>query len=230
MALTSAGFVKTSLTAFPGTTAAAIFVPGCNFRCPYCEAGEFVDPSPDTRLIPIPDLLRDIERRRTMPGGICITGGEPLIHEDIGVIVDAIRSLGLMVKLDTNGAFPRRLKVLHLDFIAMDIKTAPWHYDRVAPDADDRLEHDIMTSIRYIQESRIPHEFRTVLAPGIVTPDDIEVIAGLLKPDDSLSLIRYRPGRRLEPGFPDKPYPEDLEREMLEVARRKCKSARLKSA
>jgi pyruvate formate lyase activating enzyme len=228
MALTRAGFVKTSLTAFPGTTAAAIFLPGCNFRCPYCEAAEFVDPTPDTRLIPIPDLLRDLERRRTMLGGVCITGGEPLIHEDIGVLVDAIRSLGLLVKIDTNGSFPRLLRKLNVDYIAMDIKTVPWHYNRVTPDADDRLEHDIMTSIRIVQESRVPHEFRIVLAPGIVTPDDIEVIAGLLKPDDPLALIRYRPGIHLDPGFSDKPYPEDLEREMLEVAQRKCIHARLR--
>lgn len=31
------GFLETSFLDWPGKVAAVIFLPGCNFRCPYCH-------------------------------------------------------------------------------------------------------------------------------------------------------------------------------------------------
>ncbi|PJC76785.1 anaerobic ribonucleoside-triphosphate reductase activating protein, partial [Candidatus Shapirobacteria bacterium CG_4_8_14_3_um_filter_39_11] len=32
-----AGYIKTSLIEWPGKISSVIFVPGCNFRCPFCH-------------------------------------------------------------------------------------------------------------------------------------------------------------------------------------------------
>jgi pyruvate formate lyase activating enzyme len=228
MPLKKAGLVKTSLINYPGKVAAVIFTPGCNLRCPFCHNPELIEVIDDSLLMPIPEILEYLVKRKTMLQGVCITGGEPLVHDDIGVLIDAIHSIGLSVKIDTNGAFPENLKRLKPDFIAMDIKTSPWNYSRVSPLFDERMEHNILASILYIQESGIGYEFRSTAAPGILTPEDMEVIAGLLRPEDPYVLAQYRPGRTLDPSFTKLPYAQDMLEEMLGVVSRKCPKARLR--
>ena len=59
--------------------------------------------------------------------GVCITGGEPTLQPDLEEFIRKVRSLGLAVKLDTNGYMPGILKDLCtkglLDCVAMDIKS-----------------------------------------------------------------------------------------------------------
>ena len=85
----------------------------------------------------------------------------------LGGLIEAIRSLGMSVKLDTNGYFPEVLQWLIdaklIDYIAMDIKTSWGKYGTAAGvDIDiTRLEH----SINLIQQFGIDYEFRTTVFP-----------------------------------------------------------------
>ena len=38
-----AGMQKLTLLDYPGLTAATVFTPGCNLRCPFCHNGELID-------------------------------------------------------------------------------------------------------------------------------------------------------------------------------------------
>ena len=108
----------------------------------------------------------------------CITGGEPLINEDIGAFTEKIRAVGYAVKLDTNGTFPDRLEALIsgglIDYIAMDIKSSPDSYDALCGVGVD-IEK-IKSSVALIKSSGIPHEFRTTAVKGLHTPEDFEKI------------------------------------------------------
>ena len=123
-----AGLQKTTLLDYPGKVACTVFLAGCNFRCPYCQNAEiaFAQGGED---IPQEELLAFLRRRRGILDGVCVTGGEPLVHARIGELLRKIKALGYAVKLDTNGSFPARLKALCaeglVDFVAMDIKHAP---------------------------------------------------------------------------------------------------------
>ena len=61
-----------------------------------------------------------------------MTGGEPLIWDDIRSFLERIKDLGYLVKLDTNGSFPGKLKQLIranvVDYVAMDIKNSKEKY------------------------------------------------------------------------------------------------------
>ena len=78
------GLNKTTLIDYPGKVASTIFTRGCNLRCPYCHNPDFVSCCED-----IPDLFKwseivdYLKKRSGLLGGVCITGGEPLIHDDI---------------------------------------------------------------------------------------------------------------------------------------------------
>jgi pyruvate formate lyase activating enzyme len=220
MTLTRAGLVKTTLIDFPGEVAATVFTPGCNLRCPYCHNPELVIPPFPEDLLPIEDVRLFLTKRASVLGGVCITGGEPLLHTDIAGFIDFCKNLGLKVKLDTNGCFPRRLRPLlaGIDYVAMDIKTVPEKYDLLgssvppASAAVDTVENALRQSIEIIISSGVRHEFRTTMAPGIAGTEDAIKIAELLKSVYTAAavdprrtgryiLTQFRPGTTLDPAF-----------------------------
>jgi pyruvate formate lyase activating enzyme len=124
-----AGLIKQSYIDYPGKMAAVVFTQGCNFRCGYCHNPSLVLPRlfHHNKLVAVSDVLIHLENRKDWLDGVVITGGEPTIHGDLPDFLRQIKSLGYLVKLDTNGSNPLMLeKVIKenlVDFIAMDIKT-----------------------------------------------------------------------------------------------------------
>jgi len=131
-----AGLQKTTLVDYPGKVAATVFTRGCSFRCPFCHNPELVLPERFSPLISVEGFFQFLEKRQGKLQGVCITGGEPLLHADAGRFAERIKKLGFLVKLDTNGSFPDRLKELidsgNLDYIAMDIKSPLSKYAQTA--------------------------------------------------------------------------------------------------
>jgi len=90
----------------------------CQARCRYCSIPDRDQRELSTReLLDLFDELRELGTRR-----IGLWGGEPLLRDDIGELVDhAKRRCGFHVSLDTNGYLvPRRLAELrNLDVLAI---------------------------------------------------------------------------------------------------------------
>ena len=105
------GLEKVSLLDYPGKISTIIFTYGCNLRCEYCHNPELVIKELNKELqINIDDILSYLKRRKGKIDAVVITGGEPLIYDDIAFLIRKIRDLGLLVKLDTNGFFPEKLQ------------------------------------------------------------------------------------------------------------------------
>ena len=214
----SAGFIKTTLVNYPGKVAAALFLPGCDLRCPYCHNPELVLNTADD-LMPLGEILAYLEKRRGLLQGVCISGGEPLVHEDLGELVKAIKDMGYLLKLDTNGTFPDRILGLKPDFIAMDIKTTPEKYPMLSPIQDAELPDKIRASIEIIKKSGIEHEFRTTVAPGIVDMKDIQNICKLLSGAQYYVMAGYVPGHTLDPDFTQDTYTNAELHQMADIVR-----------
>jgi len=213
MALAKAALLKTTLLDYPGEVASMIFTPGCNLRCPYCHNPELVFPNKDSsELLPLESIRDFLKKRASLIGGVVITGGEPLIHEDLPLLINYIHSLDLKVKIDTNGLFPDQLKKVDADYIAMDLKTSPDHYYRLGLQGN---KNRLVESIEYIKGSGINHEFRTTVSKTIVSPEDVHKMASLLKGAEHWYLTPFKPGITLDPSFselqpPSSAYMEDL--------------------
>lgn len=197
------GFLGTSLIDFPGRLASIVFTGGCNFRCPYCHNPELVGESASSSAMDEADILDQLARRRGFIDGVVISGGEPLIQDDIGDFIQKIKALGLAVKLDTNGYFPRELASLLdmnvIDYIAMDIKTSPPKYEEAV---QRRIDFNrIQSSINLIKDRAPAYEFRITAVPGLVEKQDVEVLGDLLDTVPRFSLHQFNPRITLDPSF-----------------------------
>lgn len=189
------GFQKTTLLDYPGHVAATVFVGGCNFRCPFCHNGQLVLDVAGQPVIPEEEVLAYLKKRRGVLEGVCITGGEPTLQEDLAVFIHSLKDLGYLVKLDTNGYRPELLRKLLqeglLDYVAMDIKASPGKYSLAA--GMTALEFgQIKESIRLLMEGRVPYEFRTTVVKGIHETEDFEEIGQLLQGCSAYYLQGFR--------------------------------------
>ena len=172
------GLQKTTLLDFPGKVACTVFTAGCNFRCPFCHNASLVI-SPDmSDTISEDDIFAFLKKRCGILDGVCITGGEPLLQRDIEDFIKKIRELGLAVKLDTNGAYPERLRSIInkglVDYVAMDIKNSKEKYALTAGASVD-IEK-ISESVRILMTSDVEYEFRTTVVRELHSPEDVKSI------------------------------------------------------
>lgn len=98
------GIQKTTLLDYPGRVACTIFTGGCNFRCPFCHNASLVVDPDFSDVISEDEVFSFLKKRKGILEGVCITGGEPLIHKDAFDFIYKVKSLGYPVKLDTNGS------------------------------------------------------------------------------------------------------------------------------
>lgn len=177
------GLQKTTLLDFPGRVAATLFTGGCNFRCPFCHNSGLLSGDAEAAYS-VREILQFLEKRKRILEGVCITGGEPTLQPDLEDFIRDIRSLGLAVKLDTNGYRPDVLKALCqkglLDYAAMDIKAGRDRYETAAGVCGLDMKR-IDESIRFLLEGHLPYELRTTVVRGIHEAEDFRQIGPWIK-------------------------------------------------
>ena len=173
------GIQKVTLLDYPDHVACTLFLAGCNFRCPFCHNASLVtriDPEND---VPYGEVMAYLRKRAGILDGVCITGGEPLLARDLEEFIREIRELGYLVKLDTNGSSPEKLKSLVekglLDYVAMDIKNTPEKYGMTIG-IDGYDPSAVMESAAYLLSGAVPYEFRTTVVREFHKRDDFRAI------------------------------------------------------
>jgi len=227
------GLLKTTLLDYPGHVAATVFLGGCNFRCPFCHNKEVVfrqdktSPSPKEAFSQHPPsspaiseeaFFAFLQKRQNVLEGVCITGGEPTLSPRLADFLRRIKSLGFLVKLDTNGYCPEALSaLLHeglLDYVAMDIKGTLPRYPEICGLASFDAEK-IVASVQLLKDCQIPSEFRTTTAKELQAPEDFSAIGQWLSGARAYYLQSYRDCETLS-GKHFTPYPEKELREIAE--------------
>ena len=173
------GLQKLTLLDYPGKVACTVFTPGCNLRCPFCHNAPLVLPELAGHCdgaISEDELLLFLRKRQGVLDGVAVTGGEPLLHKDLPSFLEKVRALGFMIKLDTNGTFPERLKDVVsaglVDRVAMDIKNAPELYAKTV--GLDTLDLGaIERSKDFLLSGTVDYEFRTTVVRGLHTRESI---------------------------------------------------------
>ena len=167
------GLQKTTLIDYPNKVACTIFLFGCSFRCGFCHNPELVLEAKGTEYSR-EEILDFLKKRKKYLEAVCFTGGEPLmtLEKDFAA---QIKDLGYLIKIDTNGSFPEKLKEFIneglVDFVAMDIKTCKEDYSTLTcVDVDLKK---IEKSIKLISKLD-NYEFRTTIIEGVRTKEKVE--------------------------------------------------------
>ena len=176
------GFIDVSFVDWDGKVSAVMFLPNCNFRCPFCHNLNLVLNPENIETIPFEQVKKQLEKQRGWIDGVCITGGEPTLHSNLSELCSRLKKMGFLVKLDTNGTNPAILKELMnkglIDYVAMDIK-APLtaeKYSRASGVKAEELLQKVKESIEALLESNIDYEFRTTVVPTLHDLEDIRQI------------------------------------------------------
>jgi len=227
------GWQKTSLIDYEPYTASVLFLGGCSFRCGYCHNPELV-----MHFSALPDISQKevfdyLQQKKRWIDGVCITGGEPTIHDELPEFISEIKKKGLLVKLDTNGSNPHMLKELLckrlVDYVAMDIKNVLEKYDDVAGLKVEKSK--IQKSIQLIRESCVDYEFRTTVIPGIIGKKEIFLIGKWLKGSKRFVIQNFRGTMPLVDNKMQKikPYPKEELEEMKKIASEYFEEVKVKS-
>ncbi|RKX64155.1 MAG: anaerobic ribonucleoside-triphosphate reductase activating protein [Tenericutes bacterium] len=178
-----AAFQPVSLNEYPGQISAIVFTQGCDFRCSYCHNKEL---QPLLRqsdreygeLLQEDSILEDLLSLKNKVTAVTITGGEPLLWSDIGIFIGKVKSMGFLIKLNTNGSNFYRMKQLIedglIDYINLDIKGPPEKYKSIA---GDNIDIDgVIKSVEYLKSSDVDHIFTTVWDEDLLTDNDRKYI------------------------------------------------------
>jgi len=197
------GLQKNSLIDYPGKISCALFVSGCNFKCPYCHNPGLVTGN-ENRVFSEEEVLSFLGKRVNLLDAVTVTGGEPTLHSDLGNFLGKVKQMGFLVKLDTNGSNPEKITEFKkkglFDYIAMDIKTEPERYHEYV-NAPKGIETALRESIRIIMALGNNYEFRTTCVKPFLSSEIIKKIGLIIKGAPLWAFQKCNPEKVLDPDF-----------------------------
>lgn len=224
------GLQKLTLLDYPEKVACTVFLAGCNFRCPFCHNASLVINTHKNKEIPREELFSFLNKRKGILDGVCVTGGEPLIQSGIEEFLEEIKSLGYLVKLDTNGSFPDKLiRIVELglvDYVAMDIKNSQENYGKTIGIEDYDISK-VHKSVNYLLRGNVSYEFRTTVVRKFHQRSDFEAIGRWIKGAQRYYLQQFvDSGDLIEPGL--RGYDKKIMLQALGVVQKYVQTAQLR--
>lgn len=213
------GFLETSFLDWPGKICSVFFLPGCNFRCPYCHNHSLIFHPEQFVSISFREVLRRLDALKDWIDGICLTGGEPTLYPDLPFLIRPLKERGFAVKLDTNGSNPKMLEKLidqrEVDLIAMDVKAPldPFSYRRSTGLSVDLSL--ILKSIEILKKGNVEYQFRMTVVPQLHSEEEVQILGQQLKAGRRMTLQNFNPENPLDPSLKKTvPYDSNLLKEM----------------
>lgn len=192
------GVIDVSLVDWDGKVSSVFFLPGCNFRCPFCYNTALVLHPEEEETTPFERVEEYLKKQRGWIDGVCLTGGEPTVHSDLPDLCSKLKGMGFQVKVDTNGTNPAMVRALMekeiVDYIALDIK-APLTVEKYSGATGvnaEKLLGRVEETVQILLRSEIDYEFRTTVVPTLHKEEDIEKICRGIEGCKKYVLQRFR--------------------------------------
>jgi MoaA/NifB/PqqE/SkfB family radical SAM enzyme len=145
----------------------------CNLSCAYCnEFDDYSKPVATSDLVSRIDLLANLGTSI-----VTFSGGEPLLHPDLDVLIERIRARGMIATLITNGYLLTRERIPQLNAAGLDHLQIS--IDNVMPDEISKKSLKVLDrKLQWLAEcAEFDVVVNTVVGGGIRNPDDALVIA-----------------------------------------------------
>lgn len=191
------GFEPASLSDWPGKVSAVLFFGGCNLRCPTCHNAAFAWDTSKGVCIDHLKVIRTIQKNKKWLDGLVLSGGEVTILPGFQELLQALSSIGLPLKIDTNGQSPEAvlmaLKQKAVHKIAVDVK-GPWHkYPHLCGGVVSSGQAKARAAEIFSLAQGCPERFmfRCTRVPGL-TNDDVNMVRSYLPRGFELNVQNYK--------------------------------------
>ncbi|WP_317194917.1 anaerobic ribonucleoside-triphosphate reductase activating protein [Litoribacter ruber] len=168
-----------TLLDYPGHTACILWFAGCNMRCLYCYNPQIVTGKGKLYL---EQALDFIYSRRTLLDGVVLSGGECTLHSDLIPLTKIIKTFGLKIKIDTNGALPSRINELLeeklIDYVALDFKSLPKNFQHIT---GSNLFEQFETTLLLLMGSNVEFEVRTTVHSELIDREEVKRMVSYLE-------------------------------------------------
>ena len=171
-------FTPFTLLDYPDKSACILWFAGCNMKCDYCYNPEIVF---GKGLFYFSEIYSFLKSRKNLLDAVVLSGGECLIHKDIIPFIKLVKSLGFLIKVDTNGSQPKVLEKLIeenlIDYVALDFKGPKEKFFTITK---SDLYTQFLSCLELLQASSIPFEIRTTYHSSLLNPEDIAAMQHVL--------------------------------------------------
>ena len=199
------GFMEVSFLDWVGAVCSIIFLPDCNFRCPYCHNAELVLHPNKLPSIPEAHVFARLRKQKKWIEGVVVTGGEPTLSPALPDLLRSLKRYGLKVKLDTNGSRPDVLSELTgeklIDYAVMDVKAPLEQAKMDAVTGVGAPLNSIAESIEFVRACGLPHQFRTTFCPKFLTFEDLDQIGEAIRGADVWTIQNFKNKDTLDPSL-----------------------------
>jgi AdoMet-dependent heme synthase len=132
----------------------------CNFRCIYCYGGYAEKHANDFDASVLLELVNELKSMGTL--WITLTGGEPLLRQDIGEIVDKIKKERIICAINTNGSLIKsKIDIVKkIDFVTVSLDGLEAANDSNRGEGTFKL---IMDGINCLKANMVPFDVVCVL-------------------------------------------------------------------
>lgn len=105
-------------TSYSGEPTTFVRLFGCNVQCTYCDQPQT---KKDRKKMCVKKVVDEVRKR--MVTNVCITGGEPLLQDEVYQVIYELCDLGYNVIVETNGTIPIDDYSRRSYHFIMDVKT-----------------------------------------------------------------------------------------------------------
>jgi len=159
----------------------------CNYKCSYCDTKKHKQELSTDQIL---DIIHQLKKQGCLR--ISFTGGEPLLRDDIGKIINYAKKLGIYTSLTTNGSLiKKRLQdIRDIDVIQVSIDGPEHINDKLRGKGSYK---DAINALNQIHDSNI----RPVIL-SVISSANIEYIPELIEIAKNHSAqIRFQPIRNI---------------------------------
>jgi MoaA/NifB/PqqE/SkfB family radical SAM enzyme len=195
----------------------------CNLRCTYCYGQYFQNPAQDYTTEELFHLIEELARLGTR--SITLGGGEPLIRDDIGRLINKIKAHGIECGFNTNGLLiEKRINELSsADMICVSLD-GPQKENDLNRGASSFAK--IVAGIEKALQAGITVHTTTVFTRHNCTPAVVDWIIDFALKNNIQAEFNFLFHQKDDKNNPDLfPHPEHLRQVALHIAHRKSEGA-----
>lgn len=168
-----------TLLDYPNKAACILWFVGCNMRCQYCYNPDIVF---GKGKIGIDQAEAFLKSRKGLLQAVVFSGGECTMHPDMMPLVKIAKSLGYLIKVDTNGARPKLIKSLIdndlLDYVALDFKGLGQRFQEITVSGSFEAFEE---TLDILLNANIQFEVRTTAHSQLLSAADLQEMLKFLE-------------------------------------------------